>query len=170
MLILEEYLFEDLTSETRRLPAHPAPMPEPSRTPCSEAVDPSCTKTHMPRISPSWPFSMEPTTDINGDSHRAPKASCEEGAASAAFVRGFLGAGRWVRTTAGIMELIEIYFRGSHAWLAGGWVVLSWTQHWSDLVRLIVITKRLRSIVSQQVCAFISSRDRDRDRDRDSRD
>jgi hypothetical protein len=48
---------------------------------------------------------MEPITDIT-----EPQAPCEKKAAAAAFVRGFLGAGRWVRTTAGIMELIEIYF------------------------------------------------------------
>jgi hypothetical protein len=39
--------------------------------------------------------------------------------------------------------------------------VLSWAQHWSNLDRLINVVLWSRLIVSQQVYAFISSRDRD---------
>jgi hypothetical protein len=37
--------------------------------------------------------------------------------------------------------------------------VLSWAQHWRHLGRLIDVVSRSGSIVSQHVCAFISSRD-----------
>jgi hypothetical protein len=51
-----------------------------------------------------------------------------------------------------------------YTWSGGFKSVLSWAQHWRHLDRLIEIVSRSRLIVSQQVCALISSRDRDRDK------
>jgi hypothetical protein len=46
-----------------------------------------------------------------------------------------------------------------YTWSGGFKSVLSWAQHWRHLDRLIKIVSRSRLIVSQQVGAFISSRD-----------
>jgi hypothetical protein len=81
-LILEEYLLQDLTSETRRPPEH-------------LALKPSCTQSYRPRISPSWP--LHGTICRRQRRQSSPRSTMRGGGWAAAFLRGFLGAGRRVR-------------------------------------------------------------------------